>query len=75
MSQPVTAPIIIPTIILIQLTAFVPASIFSPLFAITANLDPTKIWISNLGVTIAVAKANMAGSTVGKVEIAPFDIE
>ena len=72
MSQPVTAPMIIPTTILIQLTAFVPASILSP---ITANLDPMKIWMSNLGVIIAVAKANMAGSTVGKVEIAPFDIE
>ena len=72
MSQPVTAPMIIPTIMLIQFIAFVPASILSP---ITANLDPMKMWISNLGVTIAVAKANMAGSTVGKVEIAPFDIE
>ena len=75
MSQPVPAPSIIPRMMLIQLMALVPASIFSPLFAIAANLDPTKIGISSLGVTIAVAKANMRGSTVGKVEIAPFDIE
>ena len=75
MSQPVPAPIIIPKMILIQLMALVPASIFSPLFAIAANLDPIKIWMSSLGVTIAVAKANMRGSTVGKVDIAPFDRE
>lgn len=64
-----------PTMILIQLIALVPASIFSPLFAITANLDPMKMWMSSLGVTIAVAKAYMAGCTVGNVEIAPFEIE
>lgn len=60
---------------LIQFIAFVPVLIFSPLFAIAASLDPMKIWIINLGETIAVASAYIKGWTVGKVDIAPFEIE
>lgn len=41
----------------------------------TASLDPIKIWISNLGVMIAVASAYVSGLTVSKVDIAPFEIE
>lgn len=58
-----------------QFIAFVPVLIFSPLFAIAASLDPMKIWIINLGETIAVASAYIRGWTVGKVDMAPFEIE
>ena len=60
---------------LIQFIAFVPALIFPPLFAMAASLEPMKIWTINFGVTIAVASAYIKGCTVGKVEIAPFEIE
>ncbi len=59
---------------LIQLIALVPASIFSPLFAMTASRDPMKMAINSLGVAAAVARANIKGCTVGNVEMAPFEI-
>lgn len=34
-----------------------------------------KTWIKSLGDAMAVARANMRGCTVGKVDIAPFEIE
>jgi hypothetical protein len=73
MNQPVNAPNKTPRMILAQLIIFVPISIFSPLFAMTANLDPMKIAINNLGVAAAVAAANIRGRTVGNVEMAPFE--
>ena len=60
---------------LAQLTAFVPALIFSPLFAIAASRLPMNTWISSFGETIAVAAPYINGCTVGKVDIAPFDNE
>lgn len=60
---------------LIQLMAFVLASIFSPLLAITASRVPMKMGMINFKVATAVARANVCGFTVGKVEIAPFDTE
>ena len=74
MNQPVKTPSMTPKVILAQFTTLVVVSIFSPFFAITASLDPTKIAISNFGVAAAVAKANIIGFTVGKVEIAPFEM-
>ncbi len=74
-SHPVTAPMIPPPMMLAQLMAFVLASIFSPLFAIAASLDPMNMCIINLGVTIAVASAYICGCTVGNVDIAPLEIE
>ena len=75
MSHPVTAPIMPPTMMLAQFIALVLASIFSPLLAIAASLEPMKMCIINFGVTIAVARAYIIGWTVGKVDIAPFEIE
>lgn len=63
-----------PNIILAQLIIFVPVSIFSPLLAMTASLEPMNIAINSLGVAAAVAIANIRGCTVGKVEIAPLEI-
>lgn len=74
-SHPVTAPIIPPPMMLAQLMAFVLASIFSPLFAMAASLDPMNMCIINLGVTMAVASAYICGCTVGNVDIAPLEIE
>lgn len=74
-SHPVKAPRIIPPTMLAQLMAFVVASIFSPLLAITASLDPMNTWIKSFGVAIAVARAYVSGCTVGTVDIAPFESE
>lgn len=74
MSHPVSPPSITPNIILAQLITFVPVSIFSPLLAMTASRDPTKMAIKSFGVAAAVAIANIKGCTVGKVDIAPFEI-
>lgn len=60
---------------LATLIAFVVASILFPLLAIAASRLPMKTWINNLGVTIAVARANIDGLTVSNVEIPPFEIE
>ncbi len=60
---------------LAQLMALVEASIFSPLFAITASRDPMNTWINNFGVTIAVARVKLRGFTVAKVAMAPLEIE
>lgn len=75
MNHAVKTPMMRPPMMLAQLMAFVVASILSPLLAIAASLLPMKIWIINLGVTIAVARANIDGLTVSNVEIAPFEIE
>lgn len=40
---------------------FVAASIFSPLLAMTASLEPMNTAINNLGVAAAVATANAKG--------------
>lgn len=40
-----------------------------------ASLDPTKIAISSFGVAANVARVNINGFTVGKVDMAPFDNE
>lgn len=64
-----------PPMMLAQLITFVVASILPPLLAIAASLLPMKTWINNLGVTSAVARANIEGLTVSNVEIAPFEIE
>ena len=40
----------------------------------TASRDPIKTAIKSLGVAAAVAAANISGCTVGKVDIAPFEI-
>lgn len=61
--------------ILIQLMALDDASIFSPLLAIAASRVPMKIGIMSFGVAAAVDRANMRGVTVGKVEIAPLEME
>ena len=74
MNQPVNAPSNTPKMIPPQLIIFVPVSIFSPLLAITASLDPMKIAINNFGVAAAVAVANISGCTVGNVEMAPFEM-
>lgn len=75
MSHAVKAPMKRPNMMLAQLIAFVVASILAPLLAIAASRLPMKTWINNLGVTIAVARANIDGLTVSNVEIAPFEIE
>lgn len=75
MNHPVSMPKIPPPMMLAQFMAFVEASIFSPLFAITASRDPMKTCTSNFGVTIAVASVNVRGLTVSKVAMAPFEIE
>ena len=74
MNQPVNAPSNTPKMIPAQLIIFVPVSIFSPLLAMTASLDPMKIAINNFGVAAAVAAANISGCTVGNVEMAPFEM-
>lgn len=74
MSHPVRLPSTTPKMILAQLIAFVPVSIFSPLLAITASLEPMKIAMSSLGVAAAVATANISGCTVGNVDIAPLEM-
>ncbi len=38
-----------------------------------ASREPMKTWMRSLGLTIAVARANEKGCTVGKVDMAPFD--
>jgi len=63
-----------PRAILAQLIAFVPVSIFSPLLAMTASREPMNIAINNFGVAAVVAMANIKGCTVGKVDIAPFEM-
>lgn len=60
--------------ILAQLMALVAVSIFSPLFAMTASREPINIAIRSLGVAAAVAAANTSGCTVGKVDMAPFEM-
>lgn len=75
MNHAVNTPMMAPPIILAQLIALVVASILSPLLAIAASRVPMKIWIISFGVTIAVARANIEGLTVSKVEIAPLEIE
>ena len=74
MNQPVNTPSMTPKAILAQFTTLVVVSIFSPLFAITASRDPTKIAMNSFGVAAAVASANINGFTVGKVEMAPFEM-
>ena len=74
MIQPVNAPSNTPKMIPPQLIIFVPVSIFSPLLAMAANLDPMKIAINNFGVAAAVAAANISDFTVGNVEMAPFEM-
>ena len=74
MNQPVNTPSMTPKVILAQFTTLVVVSIFSPFFAITASRDPTKMAMNNFGVAAAVARANINGLTVGKVEIAPFEM-
>lgn len=75
MNHPVSTPKITPPIILAQLIAFVEASIFLPLLAITAILEPMNTCTSSLGVTIAVARVKVRGLTVSKVAMAPLEIE
>ena len=74
MNQPVNTPSMTPKVILAQFTTLVVVSIFSPFFAITASRDPTKIAMNSFGVAAAVARANINGFTVGKVEMAPFEM-
>ncbi len=58
-----------------QFIILVAVSIFSPLLAMTASLEPIKIAISSFGVAAKVARANMNGDTVGNVEMAPLEME
>lgn len=60
---------------LAQLIAFVAVSIFSLLWVMTLSREPMKTAIMSLGVAAAVARANISGCIVGKVEIAPLDKE
>ena len=60
---------------LAQLIILVPVSILlSLLFAMAASFDPMKMAIRSLGVAAAVARANINGCTVGKVDIAPLEM-
>lgn len=75
MSHPVTIPNISPPMMLIQLMALVVASLFPPFLAIAANRVPMKMGMINFSVMTDVAITNICGVIVGKVDIAPFDIE
>lgn len=64
-----------PPMILIQFIAVVVASFFFPLLAIAAKRVPIKMGMISFKVITDVAITNMRGVTVGKVEIAPLEIE